>query len=64
MDALTCKFCGKICKNGNSLRNHQRLCKENPERQESSFKKYNENREYIPWNKGLDKTDARVAKRK
>ena len=28
-----CKFCGKQCKNSNSLRNHERLCKENPDRQ-------------------------------
>jgi hypothetical protein len=51
----TCKFCGNLCKNANSLRNHQRLCKENPDRQESSFKKYNEIPGRIPWNKGLTK---------
>ena len=28
-----CKFCGSEKKNGNSLRNHERLCKENPNRQ-------------------------------
>ncbi len=27
-----CKFCGKECKNHNSLINHERLCKLNPER--------------------------------
>lgn len=27
-----CKFCGKECKNQNSLRNHERCCKYNPER--------------------------------
>lgn len=27
-----CKFCEKECKNDNSLRNHQRLCRDNPER--------------------------------
>ena len=27
----TCRFCGRICKNQNSLRNHERLCKNNPE---------------------------------
>lgn len=36
---LTCKFCGKECKNSNSLRNHERLCKENPHRQQSPFEK-------------------------
>lgn len=28
-----CRFCGSERKNGNSLRNHERLCKENPNRQ-------------------------------
>ncbi len=27
-----CKFCSKECKNNNSLRNHERLCKFNPDR--------------------------------
>lgn len=30
---LLCSFCGFGWKNENSLRNHQRLCKENPDRQ-------------------------------
>lgn len=30
---MICKFCGRTCKNNNSLRNHERLCKENPNRQ-------------------------------
>lgn len=29
---MECKFCEKVCKNDNSLRNHERLCKKNPER--------------------------------
>ncbi len=29
---LICKFCSKECKNKNSHSNHQRLCKENPDR--------------------------------
>lgn len=36
-----CKFCGKECKNGNSLRNHERLCRENPNRQISAIIAYN-----------------------
>jgi very-short-patch-repair endonuclease len=36
-----CKYCGKICKNANSFRNHERLCKMNPNRQISPFVKYN-----------------------
>lgn len=61
-DGLDCQFCGKICKNNNSLRNHERLCKENPNRQISSFVEYNnEVCKKGAWNKGLTKeTDARV----
>jgi hypothetical protein len=29
---LLCKYCQKECKNENSLRNHERLCKSNPNR--------------------------------
>lgn len=55
-----CKFCEKVCKNANSLRNHERLCKENPEHQISSWVKFNKEREHA-WNKGLTKeTDERV----
>lgn len=36
-----CKFCGNTCKNENSLRNHERLCRSNPNRQISNFIKYN-----------------------
>lgn len=63
-----CKFCGKICKNANSLRNHERLCKSNPNQDVKSLqklrenvKKWNEN--HIAWNKELtSKTDERVKK--
>ena len=30
---MECKFCNKECKNKNSLRNHERLCKLNPNHQ-------------------------------
>lgn len=36
-----CKYCGKVCKNNNSLKQHERLCKQNPNHEESSFIKYN-----------------------
>ena len=41
---MECNFCKKECKNGNSLRNHERLCKLNPNRQniKSNFILYNE----------------------
>lgn len=45
-----CQHCGKECKSANSLRNHQRLCSHNPNRQVSSFVAYNATNE--PWNKG------------
>lgn len=37
---MNCKFCNKECKNNNSLRNHERLCKLNPNRQLTTFEKY------------------------
>lgn len=41
---LKCEHCSRECKNDNSLRNHQRLCRLNPHRQEikSNFTLYNE----------------------
>ena len=44
---LYCKHCGKECISLNSLMNHERLCKENPNKQESSWIKYNKTREPI-----------------
>lgn len=57
-----CKYCGKGCKNLNSLSNHERLCKLNPNHQESPLIKYH-SEVNNPWNKGLTKdTDERIAK--
>lgn len=39
---LYCKYCGKECKNNNSLVQHQIRCKNNPDSIPSSFIKYNE----------------------
>lgn len=66
-DGLTCQFCGKVCKNRNSLCNHERLCRMNPGRQIAvGFTKFNEDRRaglVDVWNKGLTReTDERVAK--
>lgn len=36
-NTYVCQYCGKLCKNANSLRNHERLCKQNPNRQYSYF---------------------------
>jgi hypothetical protein len=43
---MNCKFCEKVCKNYNSLRNHQRLCHKNPDRQimVSNFIEFNKKR--------------------
>lgn len=45
-----CKFCGKLCKNLNSLHNHERLCPKNPDRNYVSHTKGHK-----AWNKGLTK---------
>lgn len=47
-----CKFCCKECKNHNSVRNHERLCKINPDKQLSNFILL---KGVEPWNKGLTK---------
>ena len=36
---MKCRFCDRFCKNDNSLRNHERLCKTNPNHQLSSMQK-------------------------
>lgn len=66
-EGLDCKFCGKSCKNNNSLRGHERYCKDNPDRQLTPYEQRgaiegfnSEGR--VAWNKGLTKeTDRRVA---
>ena len=50
-EGLECKYCGKLCKNKNSLAQHELRCNENPDRKDFEI-----------WNKGLTKeTDHRVA---
>lgn len=46
MEKFICKYCDRECKNLNSLKNHERLCKKNPDRQEivSNFIKFNQER--------------------
>lgn len=56
-----CKYCGIIKKNANSLRNHERLCKSNPNHQTTFFQQNNP-QIYNPWNKGKNKeNDIRIA---
>ena len=65
-EIFVCKFCNKECKNDNSLRNHERLCKLNPNKQISYIEKYNQeikNGNKQRWNKWLTKyTDDRIRK--
>lgn len=56
-----CEYCGKQCKNENSLVQHELRCKENPNRISSIIEKFN-NKGHNPWNLGLTKDDLRVAK--
>lgn len=56
MEELRCKFCGKSCKNLNSLKCHERLCPSNPDRIYVSHTKG-----LKPWNTGKNKeTDVRL----
>lgn len=61
-----CKYCGKECKNINSLKQHETRCKYNPNHitiipHENSGKWDRNN--WTPWNKGLTKdTDERIRK--
>lgn len=66
-EGLVCQFCGKECKNRNSLCNHERMCKQNPNRQTGvGFGTFNANRKtgkVNSWNTGLTaETDERVRK--
>lgn len=60
-----CRFCGKECHNQNSLRNHERMCKKNPNRKiiKHTEKWYHAMENHVAWNRGLTKeTDERVKK--
>lgn len=43
---LYCQYCGKECKNLNSLKQHECRCKQNPNHIISSFVEYNKIRDY------------------
>lgn len=49
MEQFVCKYCKKVCKNANALRNHERLCKSNPNHSINPMEGKS------PWNKGLTK---------
>jgi len=44
---MQCKYCSKECKNNNSLINHERLCKQNPNRQSTPFQDISKQKEII-----------------
>lgn len=61
-DGLLCQFCGKECKNKNSLVKHEIRCPNNPNRIPTTINMFN-NFGRVAWNKGLTKyTDERVKK--
>lgn len=54
-----CQYCGKECKNLNSLKQHEARCKNNPDR----MKNIGNQKGRVAWNKGKTKeTDERVRK--
>ena len=67
-EGLECQYCGKVCKNRNSLCNHERLCPHNPDRQFVEGKTviiegFN-NKGRAAWNKGLTKDTNESIKRR
>ncbi len=61
---MNCKYCGKECKNTNSLTQHEIRCKQNPDKIEikSNIVTYFNNTGRPAWNKGLTaETDSRIA---
>ena len=62
-DDLFCKYCGKECKNKNSLVQHEIRCKCNPNKcnMDITPREGFNNKGRVAWNKGLTKeTDDRV----
>ena len=55
MEQFICRYCEKVCKNANALRNHERLCKLNPNHQHHTG--------FEPgWNRGLTKEKNNILK--
>lgn len=52
---LNCKFCNKLCKNNNSLVQHEIRCSKNPDKIDTSNSWGNSNLYKTVWNKGLTK---------
>ena len=61
-EVLHCKYCGKECYGKKSLKVHERLCSQNPNKEKSNLKGFVEYG-HTAWNKGLSKeSDERVMK--
>ena len=59
-EGLNCQYCGKECKNKNSLAQHELRCKNNPDRKDYIKEGFN-SVGHFSWKKGLTKeTDERV----
>lgn len=58
---LICNFCQKECPSKSGLGNHKRFCPHNPNRV-AYVSQTTKEKGHIAWNKGLDKTDERVAR--
>ena len=61
-DGLDCQFCGKTCKNRNSLCNHERQCNQNPNKQVIHRPGFNDFGRPA-WNKGLTKETSESVKK-
>lgn len=63
-EGLNCEFCGKLCKNKNSLAQHELRCKENPDRKNfNSLNAFNAKEAALKATVGLNKeTSVRVAR--
>lgn len=60
---FVCKFCDKVCKNQNSLTQHEIRCPRNPDRINTLIKGFN-NKGRVSWCKGLTSdTDIRIKQR-
>ena len=66
-EGLNCKFCQKLCKNVNALRQHELRCKQNPNKinlpmiSGDHFAEYRKT--HGSWNKGLTKETCPIIKK-
>ena len=71
INELCCQYCKRSCKNMNSLVNHERYCKDNPNaiKRTYPFRKPTDRRStdrrlgHTPWNKGLTKETNEIIRR-